>query len=237
MRRWAARSTKFTRPRWPDVKGEGWQAVDEYIVGKLLGADDALATTLANNEKQGLPPIDVSAPQGKMLFLLAQMAGASRILEVGTLGGYSTIWLARALPEGGLLVTLEIDRTHARVAAENVERAGLADRVDIRVGPAKDSLAAMVPGEPFDFIFIDADKQGNAHYVAEAIRLGRSGTTIVVDNVVREGGVLDANSGDPRIDGTRALFEMLHGDSRLDATVVQTVGSKGWDGFVLARVL
>lgn len=236
MRRWAARSTKFTRPRWPDVMGEGWQAVDGYIAGKLLGADDALAATLANNEKQGLPPIDVSPLQGKMLFLLAQMAGARRILEIGTLGGYSTIWLARALPEGGLLVTLEIDRRHARVAAENVERAGLADRVDIRVGSAKDSLAAMAPGEPFDFIFIDADKQGNAHYVTEAIRLGRSGTAIVVDNVVREGGVLDANSDDPRIAGTRALFEMLHGDSRLDATAVQTVGSKGWDGFVLARV-
>ena len=171
-----------------------------------------------------------------MLFLLAQMAGARRILEVGTLGGYSTIWLARALPEGGSLVTLEIDGKHARVAAENIERVGLADKVDIRVGPAKDSLAAMAPGEPFDFIFIDADKQGNADYVAEAIRLGRSGSTIVVDNVVRDGGVLDANSGDPRIDGTRALFDMLHSDPRLDATAVQTVGSKGWDGFVLARV-
>ena len=215
----------------------GWQAIDDYIAGKLLGVDDALATTLANNEDHGLPPIDVSAPQGKMLFLLAQMAGSRRILEVGTLGGYSTIWLARALPEGGSLVTLEIDSKHAHVAAENVERAGLADRVDIRVGPANDSLAAMAPGEPFDFIFIDADKQSNAHYVAEAIRLGRSGTTIIVDNVVREGGVLDANSGDPRIDGTRALFDMLHRDPRIDATAVQTVGAKGWDGFVLARVL
>ena len=216
--------------------GERWQAVDDYIAAKLLGDDGALATTLANNADQGLPPIDVSPPQGKMLLLLAQMAGARRILEIGTLGGYSTIWLARALPEGGLLVTLEIDRRHARVAAENVERAGLGDRVDIRVGSAKDSLAAMAPGEPFDFIFIDADKQGNAHYVTEAIRLGRSGTTIVVDNVVREGGVLDANSGDPRIAGTRALFEILHGDSRLDATAVQTVGVKKWDGFILARV-
>ena len=217
--------------------GERWQAVDEYIVGKLLGADDALATTLTNNEKQGLPPIDVSAPQGKMLFLLAQMAGARHILEVGTLGGYSTIWLARALPEGGSLVTLELDRAHARVAAENVDRAGLADKVDIRVGPAKDSLAVMAPGEPFDFVFIDADKESNAHYLAEAIRLGRSGMTIIVDNVVREGGVIDANSGDPRIEGTRALFDMLNSDPRLDATAVQTVGSKGWDGFVLARVL
>lgn len=216
--------------------GERWQAVDDYIAGKLLGTDDALAAALANNAAHGLPPIDVSAAQGKMLFLLAQIAGARRILEVGTLGGYSTIWLARALPAGGELVTLEIDRKHARVARENLERAGVSDRVDIRVGPAKDSLAAMTGETPFDFIFIDADKQGNAHYVAEAIRLGRSGTVVVVDNVVREGGVLDANSGDARIEGTRALFDMLAAEPRLDATAVQTVGAKKWDGFVLARV-
>ncbi|HWW56762.1 MAG TPA: O-methyltransferase [Sphingopyxis sp.] len=216
--------------------GERWQAVDDYIAATLLGDDDALATTLANNAEQGLPPIDVSAAQGKMLFLLAQMAGARRILEVGTLGGYSTIWLARALPDGGSLVTLELETHHARVARENLERAGVSDRVDIRVGPAVDSLAAMTGEAPFDFVFIDADKQGNAHYVAEAIRLGRSGTTIVVDNVVREGGVLDADSDDERIIGTRALFDMLGADPRLDATAVQTVGAKKWDGFVLARV-
>jgi len=214
----------------------GWHAVDDYIAGKLLGDDDALAAALANNHAQGLPPIDVSATQGKMLSLLAQVAGARRILEVGTLGGYSTIWLARALAEGGELVTLEIDRKHAGVARENLERAGVSDKVDIRVGPAKDSLAAMIGEAPFDFVFIDADKQGNADYVAEAIRLGRSGTVIVVDNVVREGGVLDANSGDPRIDGTRALFDMLSAEPRLDATAVQTVGAKKWDGFVPARV-
>ena len=217
--------------------GERWQAVDDYIADKLLGADDALATTLANNERQGLPPIDVSAAQGKMLFLLAQMAGAKRILEVGTLGGYSTIWLARALPEGGTLVTLELEAHHARVAQENLESAGLAGRVDIRVGPAVQSLAAMTGEAPFDFVFIDADKQSNVRYVDEAIRLGRPGTTIIVDNVVREGGVLDADSDDERIVGTRALFDMLGADPRLDATAVQTVGSKGWDGFVLARVL
>ena len=216
--------------------GERWQAVDEYIADKLLGADDVLAATLSNNEKQGLPPIDVSAAQGKMLFLLAQIAGANRILEVGTLGGYSTIWLARALPDDGRLVTLELEPHHARVARENLERAGVSDKVDIRIGSAADSLAAMATGEPFDFVFIDADKQSNAHYVAEAIRLGRSGTTIVVDNVVREGGVLEANSDDERIVGTRALFDMLSADPRLDATAVQTVGAKKWDGFVLARV-
>lgn len=217
--------------------GERWQAVDDYIAAKLLGADDALATTLANNAAQGLPPIDVSAAQGKMLFLLAQMAGAKRILEVGTLGGYSTIWLARALPEGGSLVTLELEAHHARVAHANLERAGLADKVDIRVGPAVGSLAAMADEEPFDFVFIDADKQSNVRYVEEAIRLGRPGTTIIVDNVVREGGVLDADSDDDRIVGTRALFDMLGANPRLDATAIQTVGAKGWDGFVLARVL
>ena len=216
--------------------GERWQAVDDYIAGKLLGEDDALATTLANNSAQGLPPIDVSAAQGKMLFLLAQMAGAKRILEVGTLGGYSTIWLARALPADGALVTLELEAHHACVARDNLERAGVADRVDLRVGPAAESLAAMTGEAPFDFVFIDADKQNNAHYVAEAIRLGRPGTTIVVDNVVREGGVLDADSDDERVVGTRALFDMLAADPRLDATAVQTVGAKKWDGFVLALV-
>lgn len=216
--------------------GERWQAVDDYIAEKLLGADDALAATLANNEAQGLPPIDVSAAQGKMLFLLAQVAGAKRILEIGTLGGYSTIWLARALPEDGRLVTLELEAHHAAVARANLDRAAVSAKVDIRVGPAGESLAAMTDEAPYDFVFIDADKQSNALYVAEAIRLGRSGTTIIVDNVVREGGVLDADSDDERIAGTRALFDMLSADPRLDATAIQTVGAKKWDGFVLARV-
>ncbi len=214
----------------------GWQAVDDYIAAKLLGDDDALAATLTNNAEQGLPPIDVSAAQGKMLFLLAQIAGAKRILEIGTLGGYSTIWLARALPDDGHLVTLELEPHHATVARTNLERAGVSDKVDIRVGPAAASLAAMAGNAPFDFVFIDADKQSNAHYVAEAIRLGRPGTTIVVDNVVREGGVLETGSDDERIVGTRALFDMLSAEPRLDATAVQTVGAKKWDGFVLARV-
>ncbi|OWR00934.1 O-methyltransferase [Sphingopyxis witflariensis] len=215
---------------------DGWRAVDDYIAGKLLGDDDALAAALAHNAEQGLPPIDVSAAQGKMLFLLAQIGGARHILEIGTLGGYSTIWLARALPEGGQVVTLELEPHHAKVARENLERAGESAKVDIRVGPASDSLAAMTGEAAFDFIFIDADKQSNAHYVAEAIRLGRPGTTIIVDNVVREGGVLETDSDDERIVGTRALFDMLAADPRLDATAVQTVGAKKWDGFVLARV-
>jgi predicted O-methyltransferase YrrM len=214
----------------------GWQAVDDYIAAKLLGDDDALAAALANNAANGLPPIDVSAAQGKMLFLLAQIANARRILEIGTLGGYSTIWLARALPDDGALVTLELEPHHAAVARANLERAGVADRVDIRVGPAIDSLAAITDEPPFDFVFIDADKVNNAHYVREAIRLGRPGTTIIVDNVVREGGVLEVDSDDERIVGTRALFDMLSAEPRLDATAVQTVGAKKWDGFVLARV-
>ena len=217
--------------------GERWQAVDDYIVAKLLGDDDALATTLSNNADQGLPPIDVSAAQGKMLFLLAQLVGARRILEIGTLGGYSTIWLARALPEGGSLVTLELETHHAAIARENLGNAGLSQKVEICIGPAANSLAAMTGEAPFDFVFIDADKQSNALYVEEAIRLGRPGTTIIIDNVVRDGGVLDADSPDDRIVGTRALFDMLDANPRLDATAIQTVGAKGWDGFVLARVL
>jgi predicted O-methyltransferase YrrM len=213
-----------------------WDAVDDYIADHLLGEDDVLTSALAHNAANNLPPIDVSATQGKMLMLLAQMAGARRILEIGTLGGYSTIWLARALPDGGRLVTLEVDRKHARVAQENLARAGVANQVEIMVGPAKDSLAAMPAGDPFDFVFIDADKQGNVHYVEEAIRLGRSGTTIIVDNVVREGGVLEADSDDARIIGTRKLFEYVRDHPRLDATAIQTVGAKKWDGFLLARV-
>lgn len=213
-----------------------WTAVDEYVSSHLLKADAALAEALLNNSENNLPPIDVSPVQGKMLMLLAQLAGARHILEIGTLGGYSTIWLARALPADGKLVTLEVDRKHARVAAENLERAGLADKVDIKVGPAKDSLAAMPGGDPFDFVFIDADKQGNIHYVEQAIRLGRSGTTVIVDNVVREGAIVDEGNDDPRVIGTRKLFEYVSSHPKLNATAIQTVGSKGWDGFLLARV-
>jgi len=213
-----------------------WTAVDEYVSSHLLKADAALAEALLNNSENNLPPIDVSPVQGKMLMLLAQLAGARHILEIGTLGGYSTIWLARALPADGKLVTLEVDRKHARVAAENLERAGLADKIDIKVGPAKDSLEAMKAGDPFDFVFIDADKQGNVHYVDEAIRLGRVGTTIIVDNVIREGTIIDADHGDPRVIGTRKLYEHVASHPRLDATAIQTVGGKGWDGFLLARV-
>lgn len=212
----------------------GWAAVDDYVEGQLLQPDAALDAALWESVSAGLPEIAVAPVQGKLLMLMARMVGARRILEVGTLGGYSTIWLARALPEGGELVTLELEEHHAAVARENIARAGLADRVTVIAGPALDSLD-MLTG-PFDFVFIDADKQNNAAYVDHAIRLSRPGTAIVVDNVVREGGLLDAASSDERIVGTRALFEMVSAHPRLDATAVQTVGGKKWDGFLLAIV-
>jgi predicted O-methyltransferase YrrM len=211
-----------------------WAAVDDYIADRLLGADAVLAATLAANAAAGLPDIDVSPAQGRMLHLLARMAGARRILEVGTLGGYSTIELARALPDEGRLVTLELEPHHAAVARANLARAGLADKVEVVVGPAAETLATL--SGQFDLVFIDADKPSNVTYLREALRLSRPGATIVVDNVVREGGVLDADSADERIQGTRALFDAIAAEPRLTATAVQTVGAKKWDGFVLAVV-
>jgi len=215
-----------------------WGAVDAFIANRLLGDDPALSATLAANAAGGLPDIDVSPAQGRMLHLLARMAGARRVLEIGTLGGYSTIELARALPADGRLISLEIDPHHADVARGNVAKAGLGDRVDIRTGPALDSLQAMIAANdgPFDFVFIDADKQNNAAYVRAALAMSRPGTTIVVDNVIREGGVLDAASGDERILGTRELFDTVGTEKRLTATAVQTVGVKKWDGFLIAVV-
>ena len=215
-----------------------WSAVDTYIADHLLGDDPMLSATLTANAAGGLPDIDVSPAQGRMLHLFARMAGARRILEIGTLGGYSTIELARALPADGKLISLEIDPHHAEVARSNVAKAELGDRVDIRTGPALDSLQAMIAANeaPFDFVFIDADKQNNPAYVRAALAMSRPGTTIVVDNVIREGGVLDAASGDERIRGTRRLFEEVGREPRLSATAVQTVGVKKWDGFLIAVV-
>ena len=215
-----------------------WAAVDDYIAEKLLREDVAFDDVLAANAAAGLPAIDVSPAQGKLLHLLAKAIGARRILEVGTLGGYSTIWLAHALPADGKLVTLEVDPHHAQVARDNLDRAGVADKVEVRVGPALDAFAVLVNEEiaPFDFVFIDADKQNNANYVQAAIGLSRPGTLIVVDNVVREGRVLDAQSEDAMIQGTRQLFDMLANEPRLDATAIQTVGLKNWDGFIIAVV-
>lgn len=214
----------------------GWAAVDSYIAERLIGDDPAKA--IAANAAAGLPDIDVSPAQGKMLHLLARIAGARRILEVGTLGGYSTIWLARALPDDGRLVTLEIEPRHAEVARANLVAAGLDDRVEVRTGAAVKTLTAMVAGGegPFDLIFIDADKRENVAYLEAALALSRPGTTIIVDNVVREGGVTDAGSDDPSIRGTRALFDAVAAEPRLSATAMQTVGVKKWDGFLLAVV-
>ena len=217
---------------------ETWQAVDDYISERLLGPDAALAAALEANAAGGLPPIDVSAPQGRMLHFFARMLGARRVLEVGTLGGYSTICFARALPAGGRVVTLEIDPHHAEVARGNIDAAGVGAIVDIRVGPAIDSLEAMIAAAeaPFDLVFIDADKQSNADYVRAALDLTRPGSAIVVDNVIRDGRVIDGASGDAMVKGTRRLYDFLHGEPRLDCTAVQTVGAKGWDGFMLALV-
>ena len=217
---------------------DAWRDVDLYLAGKLLGDDPALDAALKANEAGGLPAIDVSPVQGKLLHLLARATAARRILEIGTLGGYSTIWLARAVPTDGKVVTLEIDPHHAAVARTNLDRAGVGEKVEIRVGPAIATLAALQAEQapPFDLVFIDADKQSNADYVQAAIALARPGTMIIVDNVVREGRVLDAGSDDAMVQGTRRLFDMLADEPRLDATAIQTVGVKKWDGLVVALV-
>ena len=214
------------------------ESVDDYIVERLIGDDPVQAATLAANRAAGLPPIDVSQAQGKLLMLLARMAGARRILEVGTLGGYSTIWLARALPDDGRLVTLELDPSVAEVARANIAAAGFADRVEVRVGPAIDSLRALIDGgEPaFDLVFVDADKQAYAEYLRLGLDLSRSGTALVFDNVVRQGGVVRPDSPDPKVPGTRALYDALRDEPRVEATAIQTMGAKHWDGFALAVV-
>lgn len=217
---------------------ELWSAVDSYIEGLLMARDAGLDAALAASATAGLPEIAVTASQGKLLFLLARMLGARRILEIGTLGGYSTIWLARALAAGGLVVTLESDRKHFEVARGNLARAGLAKVVDQRLGRALDTLPQIAAegGGPFDFIFIDADKENTAEYFAWALRLSRMGTAIVVDNVVREGEVADAATTDPRVLGVRRFHEALAVEARVSATTIQTVGSKGYDGFTLVLV-
>lgn len=217
---------------------KSWTAVDNYIAGKLLPTDPALEAALEGNREHGLPAIDVSAAQGKLLYLLARMNGAKRILEIGTLGGYSTIWLARALPADGKVVTLELDPRHARVAQANIDGAGVSERVGLRIGPALDSLAALGKegAGPFDLIFIDADKPNNRNYLTWAMKLSRSGTVIVCDNVIRDGAVVRADSGDANVEGARAAFDFIGNDERLEATAIQTVGAKGYDGFAIAVV-
>ncbi|KUZ63464.1 methyltransferase [Burkholderia ubonensis] len=215
-----------------------WTQVDAYFSATLVPSDDALDAALAASDAAGLPAINVAPNQGKLLQLLATIRGARRILEVGTLGGYSTIWLARALPPGGRLVTLELNPEHAKVATRNVARAGFADVVSVVVGSAKDSLAQLVEAgtEPFDFIFIDADKESNAVYLDAALKLSRPGTVIVVDNVVRRGRVADPDNHDPDVVGVRDGFRFIASEPRLATTAVQTVGLKGWDGFAISIV-
>jgi predicted O-methyltransferase YrrM len=217
---------------------ERWSAVDDYLAAALLEPDAALEAALAASAAAGLPAIQVSPTQGKLLELLARIRGARRILEIGTLGGYSTIWLARALPDDGRLVTLEADPGHAQVARANLARAGFGDRVEVRVGKALDTLPGVEADRlgPFDLFFVDADKANIPEYMRWAMHLASPGAVIVVDNVVREGAVADADSGDEAVDGARRLIDMLSVEPRLDATVIQTVGSKGYDGFALALV-
>ena len=217
---------------------EVWRAVDDYFTERLIPADDALAAALAASVDAGLPPIQVSTTQGKQLMLVAQMLGAKSILEVGTLGGYSTIWLARGLSPGGRLITLEVDPTHAQVARANLDRAGFADTVDVRLGRAIDTLPRLEAEGvgPFDLTFIDADKPSNPDYFRWALRMSRPGSVIIVDNVVRAGKVADASSDDPAVAGTRALMDLIASEPRVDATAIQTVGAKGYDGFALAVV-
>jgi predicted O-methyltransferase YrrM len=214
-----------------------WSSVEEYFESRLLPADPVLEAALEASEAAGLPPIQVSASQGKLLHLLALAHGARRILEVGTLGGYSTLWLARALPSDGHLVTLELDPHHAEVARRNFARAGLAERIELHVGPALATLAQLREERvaPFDLIFIDADKPNNLSYLQAAFEMSRVGTLIVVDNVVRKGAVI-AKHRDAAGEGVRRMTDWIGREPRLSATVIQTVGNKGYDGFLLARV-
>ena len=215
--------------------GPPWE---RWLDAHLLAPDPTLDAVLAANAAAGLPAHDVSPSQGKLLHLLARIAGARAVLEIGTLGAYSTIWLARALPADGVVVTLEADARHAEVARANLARAGVASRVELRVGAALETLPLLAAERrtPFDLVFIDADKRSNVAYLDWALRLARPGAAIVIDNVVRDGAVLDASSADETVRGVRALAERLADEPRIDATALQTVGGKGWDGFVLALV-
>jgi predicted O-methyltransferase YrrM len=216
-----------------------WATVDDYLVTLLSPPDEALTAALVDSDAAGLPSIAVAPNQGKMLELLAKATGAQRILEIGTLGGYSTISLARALGVDGALITLELEDKHALVARANIERAGLGDVVTVRVGPAADSLRSLVAQEEetFDFIFIDADKEGYAEYLELSLALAHPGTLIVADNVVRDGEVANPDSTDERVRGVRLFLELAAADPRVSATAVQTVGSKGYDGFALLLVI
>lgn len=218
---------------------EAWAAVDGYIEAQLIPPDPALKAALQASEAAGLPPIQVPPAQGKLLQILAGMVQARNILEIGTLAGYSTIWLARALPKGGRLITLEADPEHAEVARANLSRAGVSAQVQVRVGLAADSLRALAAESPppFDFVFIDADKESTADYFDWALRLTRPGAAIVVDNVIRRGALVDEASSDPRVRGMRRFFERAGAEPRVRMTAIQTVGAKGYDGFAVGFVV
>jgi predicted O-methyltransferase YrrM len=217
---------------------EQWTAVDRYIAELFVASDPALDAALADSDAAGLPAINVSPVQGKLLHLLARLQGARNILEIGTLGGYSAIWLARALPAGGRLITLEANSKHADVARANIARAGLAGVVELRLGKALETLPRLAQEGrgPFDLIFIDADKPGYPDYLPWALKLSRPGSLIIADNVVRKGGVADSANADPNIQGVRRFCELLAGEPRVSATILQSVGSKGYDGFAVALV-
>ena len=215
---------------------EMWTAVDQYIERLLVGDDAALHAVLQSSQEGGLPAIAVSPAQGKWLSLMAKAIGARRILEIGTLGGYSTIWLARALPSSGKLLTIEMNLHHADVARRNFSRAGVAHLIDVRVGRALEVLPALANEPPFDFVFIDADKPPYAEYLDWSIKLSHSGTMIVADNVVRDGDVLDEQSNDAAVQGIRRFNDALASDTRVSATELQTVGVKGYDGFAVVLV-
>jgi predicted O-methyltransferase YrrM len=213
---------------------ELWTAVDGYITDLFVPFDPVLEAALRASAAAGMPAIAVSPNQGKFLMLLAQIQGARKILEIGTLGGYSTIWLARS---GARVITLEADPKHADVARANIARAGLSDEIEVRVGKALDTLPGLMAEAPFDLIFIDADKPNNPEYLAWALKLSRRGSVIVADNVVRDGAVIDDESSDPNVDGVRRFNELLAAEARVSATAIQTVGSKGYDGFAIAVCL
>jgi predicted O-methyltransferase YrrM len=222
----------------PLEQDDNWIAVDEYLTDRLVEDDPALAAALKDSAKAGLPPINVSPNQGKFLMLLAQTIGARRILEIGTLGGYSAIWLARGLSADGRLLSLEADPAYAELARANLARAGLAEKVEVRVGRAQDTLPELIAegAAPFDLIFIDADKPSTPDYYQWSVELARRGSLIVVDNVVREGRVIDAKSDSPHIQGLRRFFDLAAADSRVSGTAIQTVGAKGHDGLAILRV-
>jgi predicted O-methyltransferase YrrM len=216
---------------------QNWTRVDDYLADTLIGPDAPLAAALDAQRDAGLPEIEVTPLAGKLLNLLVRMTGARRVLEIGTLGGYSTIWMARGVADGGLVVTIEAEPVNADVARRSIDAAGVGDRVEIRVGRGEHVLPELEGGEPFDLVFIDADKESNTLYLDWAARLGRPGTVVVVDNVGRGGEVADADSDAHGVRGTRAGLALLGADPRFDATALQTVGVKGWDGVAIAVVV